>query len=211
MQINKELRKLGIRLRKPDKPVGELLTIAKKWSKRGNVDKAVSCIKLAAEVAEGWTEKWMDRFMIYDNLIGFLAELGELEEALSIAERVRPRSLKCYALVMVSKGYLKHAELRKALRIADKVWRPSPKGNLLIDIAEWCMANGKPAKARKLLSDAFATAQQPGMHREDKSEMCVTIALRYADLGIHRKALQAAKMIEHPKKKELVLKHIGQR
>jgi len=209
--LSEELRKLGIRARKHDRQVGELLSLAKRQSKRGNVQKAVSCIRLAAEVMESRMGKWMDKFMIYDNLISFFAELGQLDEALKIADRVKPRSLKCYALAMVSKGYLKHAEPGKALQIADKVWRPSPKGSLLIDIAEWCMANGKPAKARKLLSAAFAIAQKPGMDREDRSEMYVIIAWTYSDFGMPRKALQAAEMIRHKKKKELVLKHIGKK
>lgn len=211
MKPSEELTRLGIRARKPDRQVGELLALAKKRAKRGNSSKAVSCVRLAAEVIESRIGKWMDKFMIYDNLIGFLAELGHLEEALRIADRVKPRSLKCYALAMVSKGYLKHAELGKALQIADKVWRPSPKGSLLIDIAEWCVANGKPAKARKLLSAAFAIAQKPGMEREGRSEMCVIIAWTYSELGMPRKALQAAKIIRHKKKKELVLKHIGKK
>jgi tetratricopeptide (TPR) repeat protein len=208
LTLGEELDLLCIRARKPDRQVGELLTLANKLAKRRDKSKAVHCIQLAAEITEG-IPKWIDRFMIYDNLIGFLAELGQFNEALKIAEKVKPRSLKSYAFGMVSKGYLKHGELEKALLIADKVSQPSPKGNLLIDIAEWCIANGKPAKARKLLSAAFATAQTPRLHKDDKADMCATIALRYSDLGMPRKALQAAEMIQHKKKKELVLKHIG--
>jgi tetratricopeptide (TPR) repeat protein len=207
---SEELRKLGIRARKPDRQVGELLALAKKLAKRRDKSKAARCIHLAVEVTEGRIGKWIDRFMIYDNLIGFLAELGQFEEALKIAEQVKPPSLKSYAFAMVSKGYLKRGELEKALLIADKVSRPSPKGNLLIDIAEWCIADGNAAKAKELLSAAFAAAQTPGLHKDDKSEMCASIALWYSDLGVPRKALQAAGMIQHKKKKELVLKQIGQ-
>lgn len=209
MTPSEELDVLCIRARKPDRQVGELLVLAKKLAKRRDKSKAVHCIELAAEVTEDRIGKWIDRFMIYDNLIGFLAELGQFNEALKIAEKVKPRSLKSYAFAMVSKGYLKRGELEKALLIADKVSQPSPKGNLLIDIAEWCIANGKPAKTRKLLSAAFATAQTPRLHKDDKAEMCASIALRYSDLGMPRKALQAAEMIQDKKKKELVLKQIG--
>lgn len=210
MTLSEELRKLGIRARKPDRQAGELLTLARKLAKRRDKSKAVHCIQLAAEITEGRITKWIDKFMLYDNLIGFLAELGQFEEALKIAGKVNPPSLKSYAFAMVSKGYLKHGELEKALLVARKVSRPSPKGNLQIDIAEWCIADGNAAKASKLLSAAFATAQNPKLNRDDRSEMCAAIALWYSDLGMPRKALQAAEMIQDKKKKELVLKQIGQ-
>ena len=210
MTQSDELALLCIRARKPDRQVGELLRLAKKLARRRDKSKAVSCIRLAAEITEDRIGKWIDRFMVYNDLIGFLAELRQFEEALKIADKVKPPSLKSYAFAMVSKGYLKHGELEKALLIADKVSQPSPKGNLLIDIAEWCMANDKPAKARKLLSAALATAQTPTLQKDDKAEMCASIALWYSDLGMPREALHAAEMIQHKKKKELVLKQIGQ-
>jgi hypothetical protein len=119
--------------------------------------------------------------------------------------------LKSYAFAMVSKRYLKHGELEKALLIADKVLCPSPKGNLLIDFAEWCVANGSAAKAKELLAAAFATAQTPTLHKDDKAEMCANIAMWYSDLGMPRKALQVAQGVEGSKKREILQRAIVKR
>ncbi|MEM4247482.1 MAG: hypothetical protein QXF14_04130, partial [Candidatus Woesearchaeota archaeon] len=164
---------------------------------------------LAGEIARG-VGRWVDRFVLYDSFIGFLAELGRFDEALRIANRVKPSSLKSYVFGMVSKAYLKHGSLDKALFIARKVSRPSAKGSLLVDIAEWCVANGKPARAKKLLSDALVTARSRKLGRAEKVEMCESVALAYSALGMSRQGLQAARMIQDKKKREQVLKRIGQ-
>jgi hypothetical protein len=106
---SEELDVICIRARKPDRQVGELLTLANKLAKRRDVSQAVHCIHLAAEITEGRIGKWIDRFMIYDNLIGFLAELGQFDEALKIADKVKPPQLEilclCHGFKAVSEAW----------------------------------------------------------------------------------------------------------
>lgn len=198
-----------------DATAAALMTLCNLLATRGETAKDARLFDRALVIADKSGDDYT-----YAALVFHLAVSGDKDRSLRVAENIRDRSVKEFALGRISQGLARSGEkqkdwglVREAVAVADRISRPST--TLLIDLATDLAKAGDRVSALKFLDTAIAQvdASTPPYNA---SESFSKIAIAFGFAGERERALRSinrgivlASTVGYPHGKALALGNIA--
>ncbi len=211
------------RLESPNQKADGLTALAIQYQKIGQTQQAQQFRSQALKLVQSIPES-SDQTFQFRQIVEQYLEAKQFNFAVQFAQAIREESARTQTLNEIAVKLIEAQELEAALQAANGLAKPEDKTRFLVDVANHFVASGNFDRAQRILSQAFDTAKTiPGPESKvvvvrddlqvddpfDRASLLEMIALKYAEINQHSRAVQVAQTLQTPSLRTALIQRLS--